>query len=164
MTHVDAGNPVWRRIWKAGYVVARRWGPLMRLLVALRVPTFDKEIVELSLVGRQTGRPRPVLVTLLTVGGRWYVGHPNGTAGWLANLAAAKSAMLTIPRQAPVRVRSIPLGLGPEREAVIRATASQQPIPIRPIYRAARNHILRAGVYHRLVTVPESGEETRGGP
>lgn len=153
-THLEGGNPIWRAVWRANYAVARHWGPLMRLLVALRVPSFDREIVELSLVGRRTGRPRPVLLTLLVLDGRWYVGHPNGQAGWLSNLEAVDSVMLTIPRRPSVRVRSIPLGLGPERELVIRATSRLQPIPIRPIYRASRGHILRAGIYHRLEVIP----------
>lgn len=157
--HVDAGNPVWHLVWRVGYVIARRWGRLMQVLVALRVPSFDNEIVKLSLVGRKTDRPRPVLVTLLRVDGRWYVGHPDGPAAWLANLGAATSVKLTIPRRPPVYVRSVPLGLGPERDAVIRATASQQPIPVRPLYWASRQHTLRAGVYHRLEVVDylESG-------
>jgi hypothetical protein len=155
-THIDNGNPLWRTIWRCGYFIARRWGRLMRLVIAMRVPSFDREIVELALVGRRTGRPRPVLVTLLQVDGRWYVGHPNGPAAWLANLAASPSVSLTIPRQPPLRVRSIPLGVGPERTSVIWATATQQPIPFRPIYRASRSHIMRAGVYHRLEIVPDS--------
>jgi hypothetical protein len=158
-THLDAGNPIWHLVWRASYVIARRWGRLVQVLVALRVPTFDNEIVKLSLVGRKTGRPRLVLVTLLRVDGRWYVGHPDGQTAWLANLGATESVALTIPRQPPVQVRSVPLGLGPERDAVIRATASQQPIPVRVLYRASRRHVLRAGIYHRLEVVPGRGEE-----
>jgi hypothetical protein len=153
-THVDAGNPVWRVVWRGIYVIGRRWGRLIRLLVAVRMPSFEPVIVELDLVGRRSGRPRPVLVTLIHVAGRLYVGHPNGPAGWLSNLEGARSVRLTMARAAPVLVRSIPLGLGPERDAVIRATATQQPIPFRPLYRASRGHILRAGVYHRLEIVP----------
>src|SRR5258706_12665357 len=154
-THVDAGNPIWHVVWRATYVVTRRLGRLVQFLVALRVPSFDNEIVKLSLVGRKTGRPRPVLVTLLSVDGRWYVGHPDGQTAWLANLGAAESVALTLPRQPPVHVRSVPLGLGGERDAVIRATATQQPMPVRPLYRASRRHVLRAGIYHRLEIVLE---------
>jgi hypothetical protein len=130
--------------------VVRHLGPLVKLIVAVGAPTFPDRIVELELVGRRTGRPRHVLVTLLTIDGRWYVGHPNGRAGWLANLEAAGRVRATILGRPPVEVRSVPLMLGPERTSVILATARQQPILARTMYRAARRHILRAGVYHRL--------------
>ncbi|HLO34669.1 MAG TPA: hypothetical protein VK194_01240, partial [Candidatus Deferrimicrobium sp.] len=39
---------------------------------------------------------------------------------------------------------------GPERDAVIRSTAVQQPFPANVLYRAARRHIAAVGVYHRL--------------
>lgn len=160
-THIDRGNSAWRVVWRAGYVVARRLGRLVRLLVRLRVPSFDNEIVELSLMGRHSGRPRPVLVTLIRVGAAWYVGHPNGPRPWLSNLAAADTFDITLPRQEPVRVRAVPLRLGPERDAVIRETGFQQPSPVRPLYRAARNHILRAGIYYRLEPVGTRTRSTR---
>ena len=150
---VDAGSLGWRIAWRAMYAIVRHLGPVVRLFVAAEVPTFPDRILELGLVGRRTGRPRPVLVTLITLRGRWYVGHPNGRAGWLANLAAAESAPARLLGQAPVRVRSVPLGLGAERTAVILETARQQPILARQLYRAAQRHILRAGVYHRLEPV-----------
>ena len=156
MTHVDAGNPAWRIAWRAGYAIARHWGRPMRALVALGVPTFAGHIVELALVGRRTGRPRHVLVTLIRLDGRWYVGHPNGPASWLANLGAADSVKLTVLGQRPVQVRSIPLEIGTERTAVIRETARQQPILARTMYRAAQHHILRAGVYHRLEPISKN--------
>jgi hypothetical protein len=149
-THVDAGDRSWRIVWRACYAVARRWGRLMRVAVAMGVPSFAGHIVELALVGRRTGRPRTVLVTLIRVGEGWYVGHPNGETAWLANLAAADSVQMTILGLPPLRVRSVPLRLGPERVAVIEATARQQPILARSLYRVSRRHILRAGVYHRL--------------
>ena len=39
--------------------------------------------------GRRSGRPRRTLVTILDVDGRWYVGHPNGSAQWVRNIEAA---------------------------------------------------------------------------
>jgi hypothetical protein len=147
---VDAGSLGWRLAWRGMYAIVRHLAPLVRLVVAAEVPTFPDRILELSLVGRRSGRPRTVLVTLITIRGRWYVGHPNGRAGWLANLAAAESISARILGQAPVRVRSVPLALGVERTAVIRETARQQPILARQLYRAAQRHILRAGVYYRL--------------
>jgi hypothetical protein len=152
---VDAGNALWRLIWRAGYVVIRRMNGPVRLLVWLRVPTFENEIVELGLVGQRSGRPRPVLLTLLRMKGRWYVGHPNGPRAWLANLAAADTALLTLPRSRPVRVRGVPLALGGERDAVIRETTRQQPFGARLLYRLAQSHIRRAGIYYRLIQLDD---------
>jgi len=39
---------------------------------------------------------------------------------------------------------------GPERDAVIAATARQQPFPGNLVYRAAQRHITAVGVYFRL--------------
>ncbi len=147
---VDGGSVGWRIAWRASYTIVRHLGPLVRLVVAADMPTFSERILELKLTGRRTGRPRTVLVTLIRLGGNWYVGHPNGRAGWLANLDASGPVWATVLGQAPVRVQSVPLALGPERTAVIRETARQQPILARSLYRAAQGHILRAGVYHRL--------------
>ena len=149
-THVDAGSALWHFVWLAAYVVGRRWGRVVRLFVALGVSTYGDSIVELRLVGRRTGRPRPLLLTLIRWDGQWYVGHPNGPRPWLANLASADSLMMMLPRSGAVRVRGRPLHLGREREAVIRETALQQPWPGRLLYRAAQGHILRAGIYYRL--------------
>jgi hypothetical protein len=150
---VDAGSLGWRLAWRVLYAIVRHVGPLVRLVVAAEVPTFPNRILELRLVGRRTGRPRTVLVTLITIRGRWYVGHPNGRAGWLANLAAVDATSARVLGQAPVRVRSMPLALGAERTAVIHETARQQPFLARQLYRAAQRHILRAGVYCRLEPV-----------
>jgi hypothetical protein len=149
-TRVDAGGRAWRLTWRAFYAMARRIGPATRALVWLRIPTFHNEVVELPLVGRRTGRARPVIVGLIRHGEHWYVGHPNGPRPWLANLAATDSLVVTPPRSSPLRVRAIPLEVGAEREAVIRAGARQLPLPIRPLYVGARGHILRAGLYYRL--------------
>jgi hypothetical protein len=150
---IDEGYLIWRLVFRAGYLVARRLGWLVRWLVAMRVPSFYDQIIELDLTGRRTGRDRTVLVTLVRLDGAWYVGHPNGRASWLANLEAAGTVRATVLGQSPVGVRSVPLPVGEERAAVIRETSRQQPIPVRPLYRAARRHILRAGIYHRLELV-----------
>jgi hypothetical protein len=149
-TYVDLGNPFWRVIWRMGYVVVRRSGRLVRLFVVIGAPGYDNEIVELRLVGRRSGRPRPVLLTLIRFDGAWYVGHPNGPRAWLANLAAADSVVMSLPKSGSVRVRGVALRLGRERDAVIRQTAFQQPWPGSMLYRAAQRHILRAGIYYRL--------------
>jgi hypothetical protein len=150
---VDRGSLGWRITWRAAYAVVRHLGSIVRLCAAADVPTFSDRILELALVGRRTGRSRTVLVTLITYRGSWYVGHPNGRAGWLANLGAAEAVPARVLGQPPLRVRSVPLALGPERTAVILETARQQPILARTLYRAAQGHILRAGVYHRLELV-----------
>lgn len=147
---VDGGSLGWRIALRASYAIVRHLGPLVRLIVAADAPTFSERILELKLIGRHTGRSRTVLVTLIRLGGNWYVGHPNGRAGWLANLESSGPVWATVLGQAPVCVESVPLTLGPERTAVIRETARQQPLLARTLYRAAQRHVLRAGVYHRL--------------
>lgn len=148
-TRIDDGVRAWRVTWNVLFAFTRRTGALMRGFRGLPLPT-TKEIVQLQLVGRKTGRRRDVLVGMSRIDGRLYVGHPNGPTAWLANLAAAETATLQIKDQPPVQVRSVPLALGPEREAAIRATAKQEWLFIRPVYWASMRHVLRAGVYHRL--------------
>lgn len=121
---------------------------------------------ELEVVGRRTGRPRRVLLGVLRIGGRRYVGHPDGSVGWTANLASSGAGHLTMPGQAPVAVTATRLATGPERTAVILATARQQPFPGNVVYRLARRHILAVGTYFRLdpAMVPVAGGTPGGGP
>jgi hypothetical protein len=154
-TRVDDGVFAWRATWRVLFAITRRTGPLMRAFRGLPLPSTS-EIVELHLVGRRTGRPRRVLVGMSRIDGRMYVGHPNGPTPWLANLAATDAATLQIKHQPAVQVRSVPLRLGPERDAAIRATARQEWLFVRPFYWASQRHILRAGVYHRLDVIPEA--------
>ncbi|HEX2221867.1 MAG TPA: nitroreductase/quinone reductase family protein [Candidatus Limnocylindria bacterium] len=105
--------------------------------------------VDLEVSGRRTGRTRRVLVGLLRVDGRWYVGHPNGPVQWTKNLAAAGRGRLTVRGQR-IDVTARRLGHGAERAAAIVATASQQPFPANLVYRAARRHVLAVGDYFRL--------------
>lgn len=51
---------------------------------------------------------------------------------------------------APIDVSAEPLPHGAERDAVIVATAEQQPFPANLLYRGARRHILNEGRYFRL--------------
>jgi hypothetical protein len=111
--------------------------------------------VDLSIRGRRSGRERRVLVGLIQVEGRWYVGHPNGGAAWTRNLASARHATVTWPGMRGLSVRAARLADGDERDRAILATASQQPFPGNLVYRAARRHVLAAGVYFRLD--PEAG-------
>lgn len=144
----------WSRFFRAQYRVIRLLAPLIR--VALRVRFFLPRTVDLRLVGRSTGRRRRVLLTLLTVEERWYVGHPSGPAGWTRNLEAAGVADVVLRNGRTARVRAVRLFGGPEREAVVRATWSQQPFPANVVYALAREHVRRTGVYFRLVEVSES--------
>ena len=104
----------------------------------------------LVVAGRHSGATRSVLIGLLTVDGRWYVGHPNGEVGWTYNLAAADRALIQRWHAGSVEVRPVLLADGPERDAAIASTASQQPFPGNLMYAAARRHIRAAGVYFRL--------------
>jgi hypothetical protein len=105
---------------------------------------------KLTVRGRLSGRERSVLVGLLRVNGIWYVGHPNGEVGWTANLREARRATIAPRPETAFEVLAHPLEVGAERQAVILATAEQQPFPGNLIYRAARRHILSEGRYFRL--------------
>jgi hypothetical protein len=144
---------VWSLLLRLEYAWLRLTDPLIRsawrgggmgITVDLRVP------------GRRTGRPRAVLVGLIEVGGRWYVGHPNGDVGWTRNLAAAGEAVVAWPSGVRHGVRAERLADGDERDAVILATAHQQPFPGNLVYRAARRHILARGAYFRLEPVDQA--------
>jgi hypothetical protein len=105
---------------------------------------------ELAVRGRRSGRQRSVLVGLLNVDGHQYVGHPNGQVEWTRNLAAAGEARITQLPGVSAILRAVPLLDAPERDAVIAATARQQPFPGNLVYRAAQRHIKAVGVYFRL--------------
>lgn len=142
----------WSLVLRLEYAWLRLMDPLIR--PAWRAGGLGIT-VDLRVRGRRTGRQRAVLLGLLEVGGRWYVGHPNGEAGWTRNLAAALEATVAWPSGVTHRVRAERLNDGDERDAVILATAHQQPFPGNLVYRAARRHILVRGVYFRLVPTDE---------
>ncbi|HYM84438.1 MAG TPA: nitroreductase/quinone reductase family protein, partial [Candidatus Dormibacteraeota bacterium] len=118
------------------------------------------DTVELCTTGRRSGRPRTVLVGLLEVDGRWYVGHPNGPVGWTRNLEAAGRAVVRRAHGEPTEVVSERLGRGPEREAAIRATFVQHPFPADVVYRLAARHIRAVGAFYRLEASPPGGAST----
>jgi hypothetical protein len=143
----SAAWTVWFR-WQ--YRLIRLFDPLVRAWLE-RADLADT--VDLVIVGRRSGRPRPVLVGLLVVGGRWYVGHPNGPARWTLNLDAAGRAVVRLPRRGSVEVAARPLGPGPERSAVVRATFVQHPFPGNLVYRLAGRHVEAVGAFYRLEPV-----------
>jgi hypothetical protein len=126
--------------------------PLVRSLVASGGPGLDG-VVELRYVGRRTGKARHTLATVIDVDGRWYLGHPNGPAGWVRNVEAAGFVEIEPPSAQGSRFAVVRLAPGPERDAVIRATWKQQPFPANLLYRAAGRHVAAVGVYDRLEPV-----------
>jgi hypothetical protein len=142
-------SAAWSVVFRASYRLIRLLDPLIASWIANGLPGLEG-VVELRTVGRRSGLPRRMLVTLMTVDGHGYVGHPNGPAEWTRNIAAAGWVEVdpsgpTGPRYA---VHILPAGA--ERDAVIRATWTQQPFPANLLYRAARRHVAAVGVYHRL--------------
>jgi len=143
--------PPMSRFWS----VALRWfyrflvfsDPLVR---AWYRPFGLGNTVDLVVRGRRTGRPRPVLLGLLRVDGRMYLGHPNGDVAWTRNFEAAGEGELDIRGLPPFLVRPIRLPPGPERQAVIRATWRQHPFPGSLMYYLSRGHIRAVGTFFRL--------------
>lgn len=146
---VDRGSPAWRLILRAGYRLVRFLDPLIRRAWRARSASL-RRVIELDVVGRKTGRPRPIIVTGLTIDGTPYVGHPNGDVAWTRNVEAGGPLRVVSADGSARQMRAIRLRPGPERESVIRATWSQQPFPANLLYSAARGHVRRVGVYFRL--------------
>jgi hypothetical protein len=155
-------SAAWTVAFRVFYRGIRLMDPMIRSWIAAGSPGLDG-VVELRYVGRRSGRARRVLVTLLTVDGRWYVGHPNGEAGWVRSIEASGMVDIEPPGLDGSRFAVRRLTPGPERDAVIRATWTQQPFPGRLVYRAARRHVAAVGVYHRLEPIPAGGPPTPAG-
>jgi hypothetical protein len=151
---IGRGSAGWRWFFRALYRVLRLLDPLIRWWWRSGTPGLARS-ADVLVAGRVSGRPRSVLVTLLTVDGVGYIGHPNGAAPWTRNVEAAGSFELGFADGRRTQVRAIRVSAGPEREAVIRATWSQQPFPGNVIYSLARRHVRQVGVYYRLIGVPE---------
>lgn len=140
-------SAAWSVALKVVYALLRVMDPLLRwswFTVGIGITS------RLTVLGRRSGRERSVLIGLIQVDGRWYVGHPNGEVAWTANLRSARRARLAPRPEAPIDVVAEPLPPGTERDAVILATSEQQPFPGNLMYRAARRHILSEGRYFRL--------------
>jgi hypothetical protein len=157
----DGGSIFWRFFFRAMYRLIRVLDPLLRLLWRFGLPGFERT-VEVRVAGRRTGRVRGTLVTLLTVDGAAYVGHPNGAAAWTRNLEANGGAEIVHRDGLPRRVKAVRLWAGPEREAVVRSTWSQQPFPGNLVYSLARDHVRRVGAYYRLLESPAPGVPAAG--
>ena len=142
----------WAAFFPRWYRIIRVFEPLLRRWLR-RYPLGDT--VELTVVGRRSGRPRRVLLGLLTVGDAWYLGHPAGMSEWTANLEAAGTARLAIPKREAVTVRAVLLTDAVERERAIRATFRQHPFPGNVLYWLAREHVRAVGRLYRLE--PTSG-------
>ena len=151
------GSRAWTVTWRVLYALVAALDPLIRAYLALGGWGY-RSLVELRVVGRRTGRVRSVVLTLLPLDGRWYLGHPNGPVPWTRNLEAAGEALLVpLAGREPdpgVLVRGERLPQGEERDRVIRATSRLQPFPANVLYRASRRHILAVGDYHRLEVLP----------
>lgn len=140
-------SDAWNAAFRVAYALVRIMDPLLRwtwFSVGLGITS------RLTVRGRRTGRQRSVLVGLISVGGRWYVGHPNGDVAWTRNLRSGGVARLATRPEASIDVAAAALDRGSERDAVIVATAEQQPFPANLLYRGARRHILSEGRYFRL--------------
>jgi hypothetical protein len=148
---------IWSTVFRLAYRLLRLMDPLIRSWIAIGGPGLDGT-VELRYLGRRTGRARRTLVTLMTVDGRWYVGHPNGSAEWIRNVEARGVVDVEPPGPQGSRFAVVRLEPGPERDAVVRATWTQQPFPADLVYRAARHHVAAVGVYDRLDPVSPDPE------
>jgi hypothetical protein len=163
------GSDAWDVFFRVSYRIIRAADPLIRGYRRL-VPLATVE--DLYVVGRTSGLERCTLVTVLTVDGSTYVGHPNGTrAAWVRNLLADGHARLVYRDGHEEVVQAVPLASGPERSAVVRANAGQQPVPANVAYWLARRHIEQVGVYFRVEpevpdgigTAASTGHETDPG-
>lgn len=146
---------IWNRVFRLSYWVITRLGWLVRWWMR----RFGLgNVVDFVVVGRRTGRPRPVLLGLLRADGRWYLGHPNGAVNWTRNLEAAGVGLLAVRGTPPMEVRAVLLPHGAERDRAIAATWRQHVFPGRVLYWLARRHIRAIGRFYRL----EPGPSDRG--
>lgn len=137
----------WRWFFPFLYGFLRLTDPLWRRLTERR---GLGNTVELLVVGRRTGRERRVLVGLLAVNERRYLGHANASAAWLRDLLAEGEGRLIVDRAAPLRVNAVPIEPGPDQDAVVLGASRQHPFPVDLAYRLARASIRVDGVFVRL--------------
>ena len=137
----------WSTFWPRWYRALRIIDPVLHRL--LRHGRLGN-VVEFTVVGRRTGLPRTVLLGLLGVDGRRYLGHPDVSCPWTLNLEASGEGLLRQAGSPDERVRAERLPQAGERERVIRATFRQHPFPGNVLYWLAREHIREVGVFYRL--------------
>ncbi len=136
-------SSAWGRFFPIEYRLIRLLDPLVRWWWHL---AGLGNVVELRVVGRRTGLPRPVLLGLLRDGDRWFLGHPNGHVAWTRNLEAARGGSLAFPGGSVLEVRATPLAAGDLRDRAIASTG-QHVFPGNLVYRLARAHIRAVGAY-----------------
>ena len=139
------------RAWSFGFrVLYRVLGWLEPLIRRYWLGYGLGNVVQVTIPGRRTGRPRTTLLGVLQANDTLYLGHPNGPAQWTRNLDAAGGRLqMTWTGEAPVAFQAQLLPPGPERDRAIRATW-QHPFPGDLIYRLGRRHIQAVGRYYRL--------------
>jgi hypothetical protein len=143
-------SAAWHRYFPIQYRLIRLVDPLVH---ALWRAFGLGNVVELQVVGRRTGRQRRILLGLLRVGDRWFLGHPNGDVAWTRNLEAAGAAQLVFrpPTLLPIRATRLPDG--DLRDTAIASTG-QHVFPGNLVYRLARRHIRAAGTYFLIEAEP----------
>jgi hypothetical protein len=149
---VDIAHPVEpARAWSFGFrALYRVLGWLEPLIRRWWLGYGLGNVVQVTIPGRRTGRPRTTLLGVLQANDTLYLGHPNGPAEWTRNLDAAGGRLLmTWTGQTPISFCAELLPPGPERDRAIRATW-QHPFPGDLIYRLGRRHIQAVGRYYRL--------------
>jgi F420H(2)-dependent quinone reductase len=141
-------------VWTGTFRLLFRGSPDGMTRTIRRVAGFGP-VEEFIIVGRTSGQERHKFLSLLEVGGAWYVGHPNGRRShWVRNLEAAGSATIVRRDGTRTRVKATLLPDGPERDAAVTASGRQQPFPVSLAYRGARGHINQVGEYFRLDLEP----------
>ncbi len=140
-------SPFWSRAFRAFYWIVSRLRPAVR---PLATTIGLGNVVELVVAGRRTGRTRAVLLGLLQLDQRWYLGHPNGSANWTRNLDAAGSASIVLRHGPPIEIRPELLPDGDERNRVIAMTWRQHVFPGNVVYWLARRHIFAVGRFYRI--------------
>jgi hypothetical protein len=148
-SHPQAGSAIWRLVFRVAYRFLRLIDPLIRAAWRARLPGLGST-VDLVITGRRSGHERRTLLTLLSIDGAWYVGHPNGPSAWTRNLAVAGSATLETPNGDRSEVVAVQLAEAGERSRVISLTPALQPFPGNLLYGLAQRHIHAVGVYFRL--------------
>ena len=144
------GSVAWRLALRVMYRFLRLLDPLIRSGLSVGVGGLDG-VVAVRVAGRRSGRDRSTLITLLHVDGTGTSATPMATLDGRATPRRPASSRSIRRQPVATRSRSFASPPGPERDAVIRATRTQQPFPGNLVYRAANRHIAAVGVYFRLV-------------